>query len=141
MGADMHEVVTKLLADHSQVEPAPETVQRWVEHRAQPLPRRWTMLRPEGGVAPAWVVMAAALLLVLGLAWGLAWNRLRARSPQPRLASERTVIAPLQNAPPLTDEQKKLIQLLATNPGALATEQPGDLERPAKKKVPAVPHR
>ena len=141
MRADMDEVVEKLLTGYSQVEPAPGAVERWLERRAEPLPRRWAVLRPEGGLAPAWAILAAALLLALGLAWGLAWNRMRERSTQPQLANEHTVIAPLKNAPPLTEEQKKLIQLLATNPAALATTQPGDLEKPAKKKAPAKPHR
>jgi hypothetical protein len=142
MSADLDDVLAKLLEGHSRVGPRAEDVRRWMERREQPLPRRWWgMLRPEGGLAPAWAVLAAAMLLAIGLAIGLAWNKLQARSAQPQLATEHTVIAPLKNAPPLTEEQKKLIQLLATNPGALATKQPGDLDKPAKKKAPGVPHR
>lgn len=141
MSADWDEVVTKLLEGHSRVAPEVATVQAWLERRDQRAPRRWGMVRPEGGLAPAWAVLAAVMLLAIGLAIGLAWNKLEARSAQPQLATEHTVIAPLKNAPPLTEEQKKLIQLLATNPGALATQQPSDLEQPAKKKAPATPHR
>jgi hypothetical protein len=140
MSADLDEVVTKLLEGHSRVEPGAATVQAWLERRAQRAPRWWGMIRPEGGLAPAWAVLAAAMLLAVGLAIGLAWNKLQARRAQPQLATEHTVIAPLKNAPPLTEEQEKLIQLLATDPGALATTQPSDLDKPAKKKLPATPH-
>ena len=140
MSADMDQVVAKLIEGHSRVEPGAGAIEGWLGHREESLPRRWTVLRPEGGLAPSWAILAAVLILAVGLAVSVAWNRSQARKAQPLLAAEHTVIAPLKNAPPLTAEQKKLIQLLATNPAALATKQPDDLEKPAKKTT-SVPHR
>ncbi|HVA63509.1 MAG TPA: hypothetical protein VNF74_07275 [Terriglobales bacterium] len=123
-------VLDKVLAEYSQVEPPPQAVQAWLARRAPPRPSNRFLWLP----APAWAAIAFALLLMLAVTWYRGRPQANSR---PLLANERTVVVPLDpnQAPPLTDEQKQLIQLLQTDPAALATKQPSDLNK-AKKKHP-----
>lgn len=131
MAPDLDPLLDRLLAGYSQVEPRPEAVRAWMARPAPPEPTGRFLWLP----ARAWAAVALALLLILGV----VWYRGRAlRNTRPLLANEKTVVVPLPpgDAPPLTDEQKQLIQLLQTNPAALATKQPSDLKSPKKEKHP-----
>lgn len=112
----------QILDGYAAVEPAPGAVQSWRAHLHDPAPRfRFAALG-----APAWMAIAVALALMLALG-GLGWHRARLHAAQARLAAgEKTVLVPLPSSmePPLTPRQKQLIQLMQTNPGALATQKP-----------------
>lgn len=131
MPTDLEPVLERILEDYTQVEPPPESMRVWMERRTQPLPAIRFLFLP----APAWAAIALTLLLLLGI----TWYRGRVRpNPRPILANEHTVLVPAQPqdlAPP-TDEQKRLIQLLQTNPAALATQQPANADHNKKVKHP-----
>lgn len=124
-------VLDQILADYSQVEPPPQAVQAWLSRRAAPRPSNRFLWLP----APAWAAIAFALLLVLAISW---YRGRQQANTRPLLANEHTVVVPLlpNQAAPLTDEQKQLIQLLQTDPAALATKQPSDLNKAKKEKHP-----
>lgn len=132
MPADIERVLDKVLEDYSAAAPPPEMIHAWcappsAEHRSQ----RWLMMPVQ-----AWAALAAVIVLLLGLLWYRGHNS-QAQKP-PMLAHEKVTIQTLPpgEAPPLTSEQQQLIQLLKTNPGALASKQPGDLQKTA----PPVKH-
>ncbi|MGH9412840.1 MAG: hypothetical protein ACRD0Y_03780 [Terriglobales bacterium] len=122
MPRDLDQLVEAVLAGYSRVEPAPGAVEGWVARRAE-APRhsaqrgsRFLWLP-----APAWAAIAFALLVLLGLSW---YSTGRIARQQPRLAGEGTSLRSLAPNTPLTAEQKKLIRILLTNPGALAAPKP-----------------
>lgn len=127
MPADLDSIVDQLLASYSKVEPRPDAVQAWLDRASQPARHR-RMLAPF-----AWAAVAVTLALLLVL--GVAWLRSRNHNPsRPTLAQERTTLVPAPSQTPLTDEQKQLIQILQSNPSALATMKPGQAGAQPQKK-------
>ncbi|MGH9395040.1 MAG: hypothetical protein ACRD1E_12780 [Terriglobales bacterium] len=127
MPADLDRTLDRLLAEYNPVEPTAAQVRTWLEQaqRPMPRPRRTWLLSP-----PAWAAVALLLLLI----FGMAWLRVRNRNPtRPTLATEHSVLVPASSNAPLTDEQKQLIQILQSNPKALATLKPGQLQPPPQK--------
>jgi hypothetical protein len=138
MPRDLDAELDRALAAYSRVEPPPGAIERWLAHStAAPAPSGRFLFLP----APAWAALAFALLLLLGLTW-LHFHR--AAMVQPSLAQEKIVLQPVSPAVQLTPEQQKLIEILATDPGKLATMTPEDLDKllqsaPGKKPAPSAP--
>ncbi|MGH9415206.1 MAG: hypothetical protein ACRD01_01125 [Terriglobales bacterium] len=125
MPADIERVLDKVLEDFSAAQPAPDTLRAWCAPPCTAPPSHHWLSRS----AQAWLALAAAIVLLLGLLW-YRGHYTRAQTA-PVLAHEKVTLQTLPpgEAPPLTDEQQQLIQLLKTNPGALASKQPGELQK------------
>lgn len=125
----LERIIESTLASYSRVEPRPEAVEAWM--RPPERTRNW-LAWPMALPAGAW----AAVVLALALLAALAFYRATHRPPAPaRLANQRTVLVPVrpQSPQPMTDEQKRLLHLLETNPSALAAPN-------AKPEAPKTPH-
>ena len=136
MPGEIHDLDSRLdraLANYSNVEPPVGAVERWLAHAAAaPTPGARFLWLP----APAWAAIAFALLLLLSLTW---MHFHRGDVTQPSLAQEKMVIRPVSPDVQLTPEQKQLIELLANDPGKLATMTPEDLDKLLHSAAPAQP--
>ncbi|HXE30955.1 MAG TPA: hypothetical protein VN515_04050 [Terriglobales bacterium] len=134
MKPEMDPLLDEVLAEYSAVEPAPGQVAAWMQaaRTASRRDRVRRSLRPRA----AWFAMAAALLLAVALTAALLYRRARVQQRLRLAQHEHTVLVPMggAGAPPLSARDKQLIQLMQTNPSALANQKPD--APPAK-----TPHR
>ncbi|HXR97035.1 MAG TPA: hypothetical protein VN709_04245 [Terriglobales bacterium] len=133
---DLDKAVDQILDGYAAVEPPEGAVERWLRRGRAPLPAR----RFWGLAAPAWAAIAALLVVLLGASWYVERRELlRARA---KLAQERAAIValPAASAPPLTDREKQLIQLMEKDPSALAAIGMDDADQPHSKSKPAARH-
>lgn len=127
---DLDKVVNRILEGYAEVEPPEGAVERWLSRGRAPVqePRFW------GLGAPAWAAIAALLVVLLGASWFFERRALlRARAT---LAQERaTIVAvPATAAPPLTEREKQLLQLMEKDPSALGAIGMDDGEQSSHSK-------